>query len=367
MTDYRVLTRSAATGASIDADRFERQIGVESVQFAIDVIECRRDSPAGARGIAQLMPVHWSAVNPCDPSAALAYAANLMAGYIRTYGDWFHALIAYNWGSGNLVKWMVAGSNWADLPGETQRYIDIILGDSAVPEPVYDPTTPIVPQNHDWDCAEQSTLWAMTAYGRHPSDSWMETSMIQGGVESTDLGLLVADGSKLAAWITEQYGEFGYHAYNNGSVGFDDVASVAGRSPVLIGGRNWGPGGHWVGVRRFDASSGWLELANPANGYAGVGQTLTRQQFDALGPFSMVAVQWGSAQPAPPPAPVPAPAAPVVASGPFAGMTLEQLQAKAEGLLTATAYLGDNLGDSLTALAKEAHRVRVESVGPRPT
>ena len=166
--------------------------------------------------------------------------------------------------------------------------------------PSYDPTAPVVQQNHNWDCAEQSTLWAMTAFGRHPADAWMESSMLTEGIESTDLGLLVADGSKLAAWIAEQYGEFGYAAYNNGNVSFDDVKSVAGQTPVLIGGRQWN---HWSGVRRYSAAQDWLELANPADGWMGVFQSMTRQQFDALGPFSMIVVTWAGAEPAPPPEP----------------------------------------------------------------
>lgn len=188
--------------------------------------------------------------------------------------------------------------------------------------PVYDPSTPVIPQNHDFDCAEQSTLWAMTAYGRHPSDAWMEASMLTSGIESTDLGLLVADGSQLAAWITEQYGEFNYSAYNNGHVSFDDIRSVAGQTPVIVGGRQWN---HWSGVRGYDQATDTLQLANPADGWMNVSQSMTRQQFDALGPFSMVVITW--TDPAPPvvvppaPPPEPAPMGYVVGSGILNAMT----------------------------------------------
>lgn len=80
--DYRAMTRAAAAAQRLDVPRFERQIGVESLQYNLDVIECRIDSPAGARGIAQLMPVHWGAVDPCNPPAALAYAVGLMRGHL---------------------------------------------------------------------------------------------------------------------------------------------------------------------------------------------------------------------------------------------------------------------------------------------
>lgn len=227
-----------------------------------------------------------------------------------------------------------------------------------MPDPGYNPDEPAIAQDDDWSCAITSARWGMFAYGRSPTEQWIESTALAEGVESTDLGLMDATGAGLAAFITEQYGEFGYSAYNVAVVTFNDVVQVAGLSPVLIGGRDWA---HWTGVRRFNQSTGLLELANPADHYMNIGQTLDRQQFADLGAFSMVVIAWGTA-----PVPVPVPSPVTVQSGPFAGLTLEQLDAKAQGLLNATAYLGDTFSDSLTALAKEAQRVRVEQVGPRP-
>lgn len=225
-----------------------------------------------------------------------AYATAVAAKQLKSHYDAseddaiFKALARYNW---------PAGGGEAASPAVEANYRQGITDAAAIlggdvpntgPAPVYDPTTPVTPQNHDWDCAEQSTLWAMTAYGRHPSDAWMEASMLTSGIESTDLGLLVGDGSQLAAWITEQYGEFGYAAHNASSVSFDDVKSVAGLTPVVMGGHTWN---HWSGVRRYSEPHDWLELANPADGWQGISQTMTRQQFANLGPFSMVVVTWG--------------------------------------------------------------------------
>lgn len=204
---------------------------------------------------------------------------------------------------------------------------------------VYDPSAPITPQNHDWDCAEQSTLWAMTAFGRHPSDAWMEQSMLAGGIESTDLGLLVGDGSRLAGWITEQYGEFNFAAHNATQVSFDDVVSVAGRSPVLIGGHRWGPGGHWSGVRSYDPATDTLQLANPASGWMNVDQAMTRQQFDALGAFSMVVVTW--IDPAPPVVVEP----PAAAAGHVVGPgLLEAMTRRGEVPATSEVFFGGDDG-----------------------
>jgi hypothetical protein len=189
---------------------------------------------------------------------------------------------------------------------------------------VYDPTTPAIAQNDPWSCAPTSARWAMTAWGRHPTEQWFESTMLAEGVVSTDLGLLDASGAGLARFLTEQYGEFGFAARNNGHVSFDDVKSVADQTPVLIGGHKWGPGGHWSGVRGYDPNADVLLLANPADGYTGVFQTMTRQQFNDRAPFSMVVVTWQD--PAPPvvvkpPAPAPAPRGYVVGDGLLKAMT----------------------------------------------
>lgn len=350
----RIYAQDAAHRAGIDGPTFERQIQQES-GFDPDA-----HNPSGADGIAQIVPRFHPGVNTRDPRESLDYAARLMAGYIRAFGDYRHALAAYNWGSGH-----VGGGTWdgehhepwngqrETLPGETQRYLDIILGPGwpepgAAPmptTPTYDPTTPVVTQNHDWDCAEQSTLWAMTAYGRHPSDAWMEASMLTSGVESTELGLLVGDGSQLAAWITEQYGEFGYRAYNAASVSFDDVRSVAGASPVMIGGHRWGSAGHWSGVRRYDAATDTLMLANPGGNGPIYGQTsLDRQQFAERAPWSMVVVTHES-QTAPTPVPPPPPPVDELAA----------LRAENERLRTVIGYASHDIS---AAIDKETTAIR---------
>ena len=148
-------------------------------------------------------------------------------------------------------------------------------------------------QNDQWSCAPTSLRWAMTALGRSPSEGWMESTMIDDGVVSMDLGLLNATGAGLAEFIKNQYGEFGFDANHDGSVSFEDLAAEIGPYPMLIGGRNWGgPGlGHWSALRGYDADRGVLLLANPAgNTGAFGGQEMTKAQFNQRGPYSMVRV-----------------------------------------------------------------------------
>lgn len=162
-------------------------------------------------------------------------------------------------------------------------------GGTAVPPstqlPVYDKNEPAIAQNDSWSCAPTSARWSLTAYGRQPSEQWVENSMISEGVVSTGLGLLNASGQELARWFDRHYSEYGYEASNNGLVSFDEVAEEAatGKHPMMIGGRNWY---HWSGVRGWDGTR--ILLANPASGYMGITQSLSREQFNYLGSFSMV-------------------------------------------------------------------------------
>jgi hypothetical protein len=114
--------RQAALKAGIDPDQFLRQINQES-GFRTD-----RVSPAGARGIAQIVPRYHPGVDADDPDAALDYAATLMAGYKRQYGRDDLALAAYNAGPGAVEQ-------YGGVPPfrETQTYVRNIL---QAPSPV---------------------------------------------------------------------------------------------------------------------------------------------------------------------------------------------------------------------------------------
>jgi hypothetical protein len=126
-TDYRAIARQKALKYKLLPEVFERQINAESG------FNPKAMSPAGARGIAQIMPATaagWG-VNPDDPIAALDAAAKNMSGYIKTYGGlttndpvkmragYEKGLQAYNAGPGSVGRYM---------PTETRNYIDKIVG-----------------------------------------------------------------------------------------------------------------------------------------------------------------------------------------------------------------------------------------------
>jgi len=126
-SQYIAIAQQDATAVGISPVYFVRQINQESGFNPYAV------SPAGAVGIAQFEPgtAAGLGIDPWNPVQALRGAAQLMAGYNRTYGgDYAKALAAYNGGTGT-VQYAVnnCGANWLNcLPGETRHYIYVIMG-----------------------------------------------------------------------------------------------------------------------------------------------------------------------------------------------------------------------------------------------
>lgn len=172
----------------------------------------------------------------------------------------------------------------------------------------YEPSEPPHPQESDWDCSQDSAEWALWSVGRRPSNAWMEQTMIAEGVATPSLGLLDASGAGLAAFLNRHYGEDGFTSTNVSPITFDTLAAESGTYPLMIGGRKWGSGGHWSGLRAYDATRDVLLLANPAAGYVGINQEMTREQFSRLGAFSAVSLSHPDlTDPIPDPTPIPPP------------------------------------------------------------
>jgi hypothetical protein len=242
---------------------------------------------------------------PGDPAAwrdSVRYALNRA----RTggWGAWYGAAsigVTGFMGIDRQTVWDPNAERWDFESGEA----------SPIPKVIYTPSEPPHAQQHDWDCSQESAEWSLWSVGRKPVDDWMEQTMIAEGVISPELGLLDASGAGLAAWLTRHYGSDGYSAFNVDPVAFDDLAQDCGVYPMMIGGRRWN---HWSGLRGYDAASDLLLIANPSAGWRGVGQTLDRDQFSALGGFAAVHLTHpdlttliADPGPIPPPIPVPPP------------------------------------------------------------
>lgn len=130
--DFISYARKAAQKAGLDPDLFVRQIQQESG------FNPNAQSPAGAQGIAQIVPRFHPGVNPSDPYASLDYAAQLDAANLKQYGNTRDMLVAYNAGPSK------AGLSDEQLPDETRNYLSRILtGSSATASsPSPRPTSP---------------------------------------------------------------------------------------------------------------------------------------------------------------------------------------------------------------------------------
>ena len=369
MPDHRAYARQTAKRAGIDPDRFERQIDQES-EFNPDAF----NAASGASGIAQIIE-RWHpamAGQTRDPIASLDYAADLVAGYLRQFGSYRKALAAYNWGPGNVGGYTKTDGTvvppWdgrrETLPAETRHYLDVILGDGW-PEPNvpnvkaenttmayssirrFDPATPDEKQRQDWTCAIRSTMWLLKSIGIDVTPDETQDAMSPRYV-TPELGLLDATGAGIVQVLREQWG---VTSENHASVTFDEVAALAGRMPVAIGGRNWGgPGkGHWSAVRGFDGTR--LLLANPASGTVYGDASLTREQWAWRGPWSAVVVPLAEeeAQPAPDE---------LVALRQQVASLTAQLEDKARRLDTEVSKVGYMTGDLADALQAVVNTLR---------
>ncbi|WP_375591982.1 lytic transglycosylase domain-containing protein [Chitiniphilus eburneus] len=107
------------------------RVAYQESRFRDDIITGKTKSSAGAAGMFQLMPVHWSAVNPLDWRAAGDYAARYLLGHFKRFGNWPAALAAYNWGQGNVAKHLntYGALRLEKLPSETRNYVNEIMRD----------------------------------------------------------------------------------------------------------------------------------------------------------------------------------------------------------------------------------------------
>ena len=111
--NLKKIAANAARRNGIPVQAFLRQINAES-GWRTNVT-----SPAGAVGVAQIVPKWHPGVNPRDPVASLNYAANHMGKTFKKYGNLRDALAVYNSGR----PWSKA-QNFA----ETRNYVKKILG-----------------------------------------------------------------------------------------------------------------------------------------------------------------------------------------------------------------------------------------------
>lgn len=100
-------------------------IAWQESRFRPDIISGQTKSGAGAAGIMQIVPKWHPGINPLDPAAAIDYAGKYLRAMYQQFGSWERALWAYNWGPGNLIKYL--DGDIYDMPSETEQYSKQIL------------------------------------------------------------------------------------------------------------------------------------------------------------------------------------------------------------------------------------------------
>jgi len=124
-------------GVAILAERIAKEEGVDPELVQAVIWQESRGNPnavskAGARGFMQLMPVtakEMGVTDASDPEQNIRAGTQYLKKMLGTFnGDERLALMAYNWGPGNVKKWLAAGGDPAKIPNETLRYVDSLLG-----------------------------------------------------------------------------------------------------------------------------------------------------------------------------------------------------------------------------------------------
>ena len=123
-----------------DAGQFQPVINAAASKYGIDPAWLSKllyqengfkptgTSSAGAQGIAQFMPgtAKRYGVDVNDPNSSIDGAAHYLSDNLKMFGGNVGlATAAYNWGEGNVQKWMKQGGS---VPKETQQYVSNITG-----------------------------------------------------------------------------------------------------------------------------------------------------------------------------------------------------------------------------------------------
>jgi hypothetical protein len=125
-----VIVSSAAKQAGVDGDLFSRLIQAESG------FDPKAVSPKGAQGLGQLMPDTAKArgvTNPYDAQQNATAAAQEFRSLQDKYKDPTLAVMAYNWGQGNVDTWLQQGADPRAVPAETLGHVRKVLGPQAQP------------------------------------------------------------------------------------------------------------------------------------------------------------------------------------------------------------------------------------------
>jgi hypothetical protein len=135
-------------------------------------------------------------------------------------------------------------------------------------------------QSVNWTCSACALAWVLRATKLDPpAGEWQCVDQIgyPDNINAT-YGLMDGSGSQLRRVLSE-YDQSSSQAW----LGFSEVYALAGKTTGMMSGGCWY---HWVAIRGQDGNNIWI--ANSAPGYRGVWDSLSLEEFQRLGPFSVV-------------------------------------------------------------------------------
>ena len=251
-------------------------------------------------------------------------------------GEWRGVRVAVNGGENGLP-----------------RFLSIVnaLGGAMPAALTYNPDQPPERQVQDWACSIRTTAWMLKSLGLPVDIGALQDEMSPRYVTAA-VGLLDARGYGIAETLrTHLPADWRDRVTVFERISWDELTSLAGQGPIGLGLR--ARGGHWLPVAK-PLGDGSLSSPNPAPNWpqdAPLGDTLTREEFDRMGPASSV---WINAAAAVSPKP-------------------STDQETIAGLRTAVAHLADVIVPKAAAAAAEreqalaeARAIREQFVGPRP-
>ena len=135
-------------------------------------------------------------------------------------------------------------------------------------------------QESSWTCAACAEAWVLRSTGVSPHAAEWELVNEIGYPEHINgqYGLMDGSGTQLRR-VYRDYGLETAQAWLN----FDEVYELAKHTTGQMSGQAYY---HWVALRGVQGSNIWI--ANSAPGYRGAWDTLSRADFNRLGPFSVV-------------------------------------------------------------------------------
>ena len=138
-------------------------------------------------------------------------------------------------------------------------------------------------QAHDWTCSACALAWVLRSTGLDNSATEESVTYMIGvpqNINST-YGLMDGSGVALQNILEDTYDQSAEQRWPT----FDQTYAIAGQTTGCLGGSGWY---HWCALRGVSGDNLWI--ANSAPGWEDIWDTMSRQQFNALGPFSLVSL-----------------------------------------------------------------------------